>query len=126
MCSEAALTIARARDDAPPYVLIAALVVVAWPQLVRPLLDGDSLSYHLPNAASWVQAHSLWTTATRYWWYPPASELFASGLYAVASPFALPWCGFGALALLGFRFVRGRATHTEPRRFSPMRWPPRP
>lgn len=94
-------------DDLPlervPYLLIAALVVVAWPQLVRPLLDGDSLWYHLPNATSWVQAHSLWTTTTHYWWYPPASELFASGLYAASTPFALPWCGFVALALLGFR-----------------------
>jgi hypothetical protein len=89
--------------EPPPYVLIAALTAVAWPALMRPLLDGDSLSYHLPNAASWVQAHSLWTTATRYWWYPPASELFAGGLYAVGSPFAMPWSGFGALALLGFR-----------------------
>jgi hypothetical protein len=89
----------------PPYVLIAALVAVGWPHLMRPMLDGDSLSYHLPNAAAWVQAHSLWTTATRYWWYPPASELFASGLYAVGSPFALPWCGFGALILLGLRVV---------------------
>ncbi len=88
-----------------PYVLIGALVAVSWPQLMRPLLDGDSLSYHLPNAAAWVQAHSLWTTATRYWWYPPASELFAAALYAVSGPFALPWCGFVALALLGFRIV---------------------
>jgi hypothetical protein len=88
-----------------PYVTIAALVAVTWPQLMRPLLDGDSLSYHLPNAASWVQAHSLWTTATRYWWYPPASELFAAALYGVAGPFAIPWGGFGALALLGFRIA---------------------
>ncbi len=88
-----------------PYVLIAALLLVAWPQLMRPLLDGDSLSYHLPNAAAWVHAHSLWTATTRYWWYPPASELFASALYAVGSPFSLPWCGFCALALLGFRIA---------------------
>jgi hypothetical protein len=93
----------RGETVGQPYVLIGALVAVAWPQLMRPLLDGDSLSYHLPNAASWVQAHSLWTAATRYWWYPPASELFASALYAVGGPFALPWAGFGALALLGFR-----------------------
>ncbi|HEX4014555.1 MAG TPA: hypothetical protein VHX17_11820 [Candidatus Cybelea sp.] len=89
----------------PPYVLVAALLLVAWPQLMRPLLDGDSLSYHLPNAASWVQAHSIWTTATRYWWYPPASELFAAALYAAGGPFALPWSGLCALALLGFRIV---------------------
>jgi hypothetical protein len=88
-----------------PYVTIAALALVAWPQLMRPLLDGDSLSYHLPNAASWVQSHGIWTTATRYWWYPPASELFASGLYAAGSPFALGWAGFGALALVGLRVV---------------------
>jgi hypothetical protein len=88
-----------------PYVLIATLLLVAWPQLMRPLLDGDSLSYHLPNAAAWVHAHSLWTATTRYWWYPPGSELFASALYAVGSPFALPWCGFCALALLGFRIA---------------------
>ena len=70
-----------------PYATIAALALVAWPQLMRPLLDGDSLSYHLPNAASWVQSHGIWTTATRYWWYPPASELFASALYATGGPF---------------------------------------
>jgi hypothetical protein len=104
---------ARAASTAPslpPYALIAALLAVAWPQLVRPLLDGDSLSYHLPNAASWVHAHSLWTPQTRYWWYPPASELFAAALYAVGSPFALPWSGFAALALLGSRiFAWARA-----------------
>jgi hypothetical protein len=109
----------RSADASVPYVLIGALVVVAWPQLMRPLLDGDSLSYHLPNAAVWVQAHSLWTTATHYWWYPPASELFASGLYAVGGPFALPWCGFGALALLGFRIAAwARATFAAPPLFA--------
>ncbi|MBV9334004.1 MAG: hypothetical protein JO146_08345 [Candidatus Eremiobacteraeota bacterium] len=113
LCIAAAYVRRRLASGAPvresaspiPYVLIVALVAVAWPQLMRPPLDGDSLSYHLPNAASWVQAHSLWTTVTRYWWYPPASELFASALYAVSGPFALPWCGFGALALLGFRIA---------------------
>jgi hypothetical protein len=99
-------TSVSARPETPvPYVLIGALAAVAWPQLMRPLLDGDSLSYHLPNAASWAQAHSLWTTSTNYWWYPPASELFASALYCVGSPFALPWSGVGALALIGFRIA---------------------
>ncbi|MBV9718635.1 MAG: hypothetical protein JOZ77_04905 [Candidatus Eremiobacteraeota bacterium] len=93
----------RDRGAPIPYLLIGSIVAVTWPQLMRPLLDGDSLSYHLPNAASWVQAHSLWTSATRYWWYPPASEFFAAGLYATGGPFALPWSGFGALALLGLR-----------------------
>ncbi|HTA40142.1 MAG TPA: hypothetical protein VK760_13745 [Candidatus Acidoferrales bacterium] len=93
-----------APERAPvPFVTVAALALVAWPQLMRPLLDGDSLSYHLPNAASWVHAHGVWTTGTRYWWYPPASELFASGLYATCGPFALGWAGFGALALVGLR-----------------------
>lgn len=90
----------------PPYLTILAVLVVAWPQLMRPILDGDSLSYHLPNAASWVQAHSLWTTATRYWWYPPASELFASGTYAIGGPFALPWCGLCAMLLLAARVAQ--------------------
>jgi hypothetical protein len=90
----------------PPYLAITAVLIVAWPQLMRPILDSDSLSYHLPNAAAWVQAHSLWTTATRYWWYPPASESFAAGLYAVAGPFALPWCGVCALMLLAMRVAR--------------------
>jgi hypothetical protein len=92
--------------DAPiPYLLIASLALIAWPQLMRPMLDGDSLSYHLPNAASWLQAHTLLTAATRYWWYPPASELFATGLYAASGPFSLPWSGLGAITLLGFRIA---------------------
>jgi len=71
--------------------------------LMRPVLDGDSLSYHLPNAAAWVHAHGFWTTDPRYWWYPPASEIFASALYAVSGPFSTPWSGLGPLLLLGFR-----------------------
>ncbi len=88
-----------------PYVLAAAVFFVAWPQLMRPPLDGDTLSYHLPNAAAWVHAGSMWTTDGRYWWYPPASEAFAAGLYAVSGPFAIGWAGFGALALLGLRLA---------------------
>jgi hypothetical protein len=88
-----------------PYILAAAVFFVAWPQLMRPPLDGDTLSYHLPNAAAWVHAHSMWTTDGRYWWYPPASEAFAAGLYAVSGPFAIAWAGFGALALLGLRLA---------------------
>jgi len=96
---------ARAVEARPPYILIAALALIAWPPLMRPLLDGDTLSYHLPNAAAWVHAHGVWTTDSRYWWYPPASEMFAAGLFAVSGPFALGWSGFGAIALLGFRIV---------------------
>ncbi len=86
-----------------PYILIAVIAAIAWPPVMRPLLDGDSMSYHLPNAAAWSHANGLWTTDSRYWWYPPASELFASALYTVAGPFSLPWCGLGAFILLGFR-----------------------
>ncbi len=82
-------------------ILVAA--AAAWPALVRPLLQGDSLGYHLPNAASWVQAHSLWTTTTNYWFYPGGSELFAAGLLAAAGPLAVGFAGLGALLLLGLR-----------------------
>jgi hypothetical protein len=94
-----------ASDEPIPYILIAALFFIAWPQLMRPPLDGDTLSYHLPNAAAWVHAHSLWTTDGRYWWYPPASEAFAAGIYAAAGPYAVGWAGTAALALLGARIV---------------------
>jgi hypothetical protein len=86
-----------------PYILIAVIAAIAWPPVMRPLLDGDSISYHLPNAAAWSHANGVWTTDPRYWWYPPASELFAGALYTVAGPLSLPWCGLGALMLLGFR-----------------------
>jgi hypothetical protein len=83
-----------------PTIVVAA---VAWPALVHPLLQGDSLGYHLPNAASWVQAHSLWTTSTNYWFYPGGSELFAAGLLAAAGALAVGFAGLGALLLLGLR-----------------------
>lgn len=106
----------RAQPPEPvPYLTIAALALIAWPALVRPLLDGDSLAYHLPNAAAWANAHSLWTTNTLYWWYPPGSELFASGLFSVSGPFAVGWSGTLALALLGLRaadFARERLDAT--------------
>jgi hypothetical protein len=102
----------RSRLHAPlaqrPSNLWNALVLMpvlacAWPLAVRPLLDGDSLSYHFPNAAAWADAHGIWITTTRYWWYPGGSELFAAGTFAVAGPFGLPLCGTLALALLGLR-----------------------
>jgi hypothetical protein len=82
---------------------LLGVIASAWPGMVRPLLDGDSLSYHLPNAAAWVHAHGLWVTNTRYWWYPGGSELFAAGTFDVAGPYGLPICGAVAMLLLGQR-----------------------
>ena len=81
------------------------LVALAWPVAVRPTLDGDTLIYHLPNAASWVAQHGIWTTGTRYWWYPPASELFGAGLLAAGGINVIGWAGLlpGALLLLTVR-----------------------
>jgi hypothetical protein len=76
------------------------LVALAWPVAVRPVMDGDSLYYHLPNAASWVVHHGLWTTETRYWWYPPASELFASALLAIGGAGAAGWGALLPAALI--------------------------
>ncbi|MBC5799388.1 MAG: hypothetical protein GIW94_05365 [Candidatus Eremiobacteraeota bacterium] len=76
---------------------------MTWPGIVRPLLEGDSLGYHLPNAAAWANAHSLWTTTTTYWWYPPGSELFASALFLIGGPTVLGLAGFVALLLLALR-----------------------
>jgi hypothetical protein len=83
----------------------AAIVSVAWPALVRPLQQGDSLGYHLPNAAAWTVTHTLWTTGTWYWWYPGGSEGFAAGMFAVAGPFAVGLAGFVALLLLAYRIA---------------------
>ena len=94
------------RVPAQTYVVPAiAVIAIAWPQLVRPLTDGDSLAYHLPNAAAWVHNASLWTTTTRYWWFPPASELFAAGFYLLSGPFSVGLAGAIALLLLGFRLA---------------------
>jgi hypothetical protein len=114
-----ALQSARMRSPAPPagndreaapsrwaFALPALLVAAcAWPALVRPLLQGDSLGYHLPNAAAWVQSGSLWVTTTRYWWYPGGSELFAAGLLATGGPLVLGFAGTGPALLLGFRLA---------------------
>ena len=78
-------------------------------------LEGDTLAYHLPNAAAWVRAGSIWTTTTRYWWYPGGSELFAAGLLAVAGPFSVLVAGAGPVALLGMRLATWcRALGTGP------------
>jgi hypothetical protein len=88
------------------YGAVAVTIAMsAWPAIVRPLLDGDSIGYHLPNAAAWSHAHSVWTTTTTYWWYPPGSELFASGLYTISGPFSLGLAGTAAIVLLGLRLV---------------------
>jgi hypothetical protein len=96
---------------------VVVLVALAWPVAVRPVMDGDTLIYHLPNAASWVSHHSLWTTSTTYWWYPPAAELFAAGLWAVAGAPSVGLTGLVPAALLLARFAqvareRGRSPWT--------------
>ena len=117
-CFGAALLVAAARAvqlrrglEAPaapaPGLAVAlpalATLAVAWPALVRPLLQGDSLFYHLPNAAAWAQSGSLWTATTFWWWYPGGSELFAAGLLAAAGPLTLGFAGTAAALLLAER-----------------------
>ena len=79
---------------------LAASVALAWPALVRPVIEGDSLFYHLPVAASWAQSHSLYATNAPYWYYPPGSEAFLSGLFLVAGRFALPLASIIAMLML--------------------------
>jgi len=86
-----------------PYaLLVIAMVFIVWPSLVRPPLDGDTLIYHLPNAALWMRTHSLWHTSTHYWWYPEASEFFAATLMSALGLKVLPLAGAIALLALGF------------------------
>jgi hypothetical protein len=96
-----------AKKDRPaepvPYLLVAVLALVVWPALVRPPTEGDTLVYHLPNAAMWSNAHTLWASNTLYWLYPPASEVFASALYTIGGPFGVGWSGTLPLVLLGWR-----------------------
>jgi len=82
-----------------------AAVCVSWPQIARPLMQGDSIAYHLPNAAAWSTTHSLWTSGTWYWFYPGGSELFAAALFSVAGPAAVALAGFVALLLLAQRLA---------------------
>lgn len=70
--------------DSWAYGTLGACLVVLWPPLSRPLLDGDTLLYHLPNAAAFVQNHSIWTASAPYWLYPQASELFSAAVFAVS------------------------------------------
>jgi len=80
-----------------------SVLLTAWPALVRPIMQGDSLGYHLPNAASWSATHSLFTTGTWYWWYPGGSELFAAGVFTVAGPLSVGLSGLVASMLLAHR-----------------------
>jgi hypothetical protein len=66
-------------------------------------MQGDSIAYHLPNAAAWTVTHSIWTSGTWYWFYPGGSELFAAALFSVAGPAAVALAGFVALLLLAQR-----------------------
>jgi len=110
------------RPDGPPRfpnvwlalpVLAAALA--AAPALFQPPLEGDTLIYHLPNAAAWVHAGSVWATNTRYWWYPGGSELFASGLLAIGAWWSVGSAGFAAAALAGARIAAWGAELGAPR-----------
>lgn len=89
--------------ERPPYLLFAALALIAWPAFVRPALGADTLSHHAANIVAWAHAHSLWTQRALGWWYPPGSALFATGLYESSSRFIPAWTGIAALALLGMR-----------------------
>jgi len=98
----------RTFQIAPPSSWLLQIVVVsvlAWPGVVRPILDGDSMSYHLPNAAAWATAHSIWTATTTYWWYPPGSELAASAVFLIGGPRCLGVIGFAIVVLLALRLA---------------------
>jgi hypothetical protein len=101
-------TTAAAPEPALLAVCAAALLFL-WPQLVHPVLEGDSLAYHLPNAAAWAQSHSIWQTNAREWFYPGASELFAAPFVAFGAHFSLPLCGsLPALLLMARIAIWGR------------------
>jgi hypothetical protein len=89
--------------ERPPYLLFAALALIAWPAFVRPALGADTLSHHAANIVAWMHAHSLWTTHASAWWSPPGSALFTTGLYASSGRWIPAWTGIAALALLGMR-----------------------
>lgn len=98
--------------DAPLCATLAAALVVCWPPLVRPLLEGDTLLYHLPIAAAFVQTHSIWTSNAPYWSYPAGSELFAAGLLEASGRWSLPLGGILPALLITARIYSvARATN---------------
>ncbi|MDQ2679752.1 MAG: hypothetical protein M3Y21_01840 [Candidatus Eremiobacteraeota bacterium] len=101
--------------DRSLLLVLVGVLLVAWPALVRPPLDGDTLLYHLPNAFTWAQQHSVWQTNLPEWYYPGASELFGSPLIAIGARFALPLCGLlPALLLIGRILLEGRRLGAPP------------
>lgn len=97
--------------DGALYATLGAVLLVVWPPLVRPLLDGDSLLYHLPNAVAFAQAHSFWTAPAPYWPYPPASELFASGLFVASGRWSMPLAGVLPALLIAARIYAVAREH---------------
>ena len=96
------------------YATLGATLVILWPPLARPVLDGDSLLYHLPNAAAFVQNASLWKVQAPYWFYPPASELFAAGIFAASGRWSLPIAGaLPALLIVARLYAIARANGAE-------------
>jgi hypothetical protein len=101
--------------DRPIVWPLLAVGVAAGISLLRPPLDGDTLAYHLPNALTWSNFHSLWQTGTRYWWYPGGSELFASGMVAVGGRWAVGLSGSVVAALVCSRLTEwGRILGVSP------------
>lgn len=97
------------------FLPVVVVCVVAMPSLLEPQIEGDTLIYHLPNAAAWAQSGTLWTTGTRYWWFPGGSELFAAGLLSVGGWWAVGLSGAVAAALLGLRLAAWSVAIGAPR-----------
>jgi hypothetical protein len=74
-----------------PYgIALSVVAFIGWPSLLSVPTDGDTMIYHLPNAASWLHAHSVWTVDTYLWWYPPGSEIVAAVFIALLDPLQSP------------------------------------
>ncbi len=93
----------HALDVRAVAIALGIAVALAAPPLVRPLMDGDTTIYHLPLAAAYVRHHGIWTTGTRYWWYPGASELFAAGIFATSGIRDVGFAGVAPGTLLIWR-----------------------
>jgi len=110
----AAGTASAAPGDGWLVAPLLAAAFAAMPALLQPPLDGDTLIYHLPNAASWAREGSIWVTSTRYWWYPGGSELFACGLLTIGAWWSVGISGTLAAALLGMRIAAWAARFGAP------------